>query len=201
MTGIENDITVVIPTIPGREADLRRAVMSVQAQTLPAAKILVMQDDEGMGAAANRDRGLRMVETPWVAFLDDDDWFAPIHLEHMLAHALETGADFVYSWFQTVPPGLDPFPPTHFSNDFNPADPIETTITTLVRTGIAKQVGFKPLDRGENNGGEDRYFTLGCLALGARISHLKERTWYWNMHGRNTSGLASKAAAFYGGRP
>lgn len=194
---MENEITVVIPTIPGREADLQRALYSVSCQTLPAHKVIVALDQDGEGAAATRQRGLEQVETPWVAFLDDDDWFAPIHLERMLAHALETGADFVYSWFQTVPPGLDPFPHTHFTRDFDPDDPIETTITTLVRTGIAKQVGFKPLDRGENNGGEDRYFTLGCLALGAHISHLKERTWYWNMHGRNTSGLASNARRFY----
>lgn len=199
MTGEE--ITVVIPTIHGREDDLRRAVMSVQQQTYKNVRIVVALDETGAGAAATRQRGLEQVETPWVAFLDDDDWFASIHLERMMAHAQETGADFVYSWFQTVPPGLDPFPPTHFTRDFDPQDPIETTITTLVRTGIAKQVGFKALERGENNSGEDRYFTLGCLALGAHISHLKERTWYWNMHGRNTSGLASKAAAFYGGRP
>lgn len=198
MTGEE--ITVVIPTIYGREADLRRAVMSVQQQTYKNHRIIVALDDEGAGAAATRQRALEQVETPWVAFLDDDDWFAPIHLERMMAHALETGADFVYSWFQTVPPGLDPFPHTHFTRDFDPLDPIETTITTLVRTGLAKQVGFKPLERGENNGGEDRYFTLGCLELGAHISHLKERTWYWNMHGKNTSGLAVKAQAFYGGR-
>lgn len=196
---MRNAITVVIPTIPGREEDLQRALDSVSRQTLPAASVVVVKDTEGRGAAATRHEGLMAVQTPWVAFLDDDDWFAPIHLEHMLTHALETGADFVYSWFQTVPPGLDPFPPTHFANDFNPADPIETTITTLVRTGIAKQVGFRALERGETNSGEDRFFTLGCLALGARISHLKERTWYWNMHGRNTSGLASNARRFYGG--
>lgn len=194
---MENEITVVIPTIPGRENDLRRALDSVAAQTFKDWRTIVVCDVDGEGAAATRQRGLEMVETPWVAFLDDDDWFAPIHLERMLAHALETGADFVYSWFQTVPPGLDPFPHTHFTRDFDPLDPIETTITTLVRTGIAKQVGFKALERGENNSGEDRYFTLGCLALGAHISHLKERTWCWNMHGRNTSGLASNARRFY----
>lgn len=196
---MENEITVVIPTIPGREADLARALHSVSCQTLPTEHVIVVCDRDGEGAAATRQRALEMVVTPWVAFLDDDDWFAPIHLERMLAHALETGADFVYSWFQTVPPGLDPFPHTHFTRDFDPDDPIETTITTLVRTGLAQQVGFKPLERGENNGGEDRYFTLGCLAAGAFISHLKERTWYWNMHGRNTSGLASNARRFYGG--
>lgn len=193
---MENEITVVIPTIPGREQDLARAIASVQAQTL-AARCVVQFDADGEGAAATRQKGLEAVQTPWVAFLDDDDWFAPCHLEDMLNHALETGADFVYSWFQTVPPGLDPFPPGHFANDFNPDDPIETTITTLVRTGLAQQVGFKPLERGQTNSGEDRYFTLGCLALGAHISHLKKRTWYWNMHGKNTSGLASNARRFY----
>lgn len=186
-----NDITVVTPTIPPRVNFLVRAVQSVAQQSYPAAAMSIATDVRKEGAAATRQRALDAVQTPWVAFLDDDDWFMPMHLEHCLAHALETGADFVYSWFEMAG-GRDPFPPTHFTRDFDPNDPIETTITTLVRTDLAKQVGFQPLDRGEFNSGEDRFFTLGCLAAGAKISHLKERTWYWAHHGSNTSGLPTR---------
>jgi glycosyltransferase involved in cell wall biosynthesis len=190
-TVVNDHITVVTPTIPPRTRFLLRAVDSVSRQIRPATAHAIAVDVNKEGAAATRQRALEMVTTPWVAFLDDDDWFFPTHLDHLLEHARGTGADFVYSWFEMVG-GKDPFPTTHFTNPFNPEDPIETTITTLVRTELAKHVGFQKLDRGEHNSGEDRFFTLGCLAAGAKIEHLVERTWFWAHHGANTSGLPSK---------
>ena len=64
----------------------------------------------------------------------------------------------------------------------------------LVRTGIAKQVGYVPLDRGEINSGEDRRFTLGCMELGAKIVNAKIKTWYYDIGtmGQNTSGLPGR---------
>lgn len=192
----ESDITVVIPAHPARARNgmLLRALNSVLVQTYPAAAVSVAMDVHREGAAATRQRALAAAQTPWVAFLDSDDFFKPQHLERMIKHAQETGADFVYSWFEVLG-GNDPFPSTHFTNDWNPDDPIETTVTTLVRTGLAKQVGFKALDRGEINSGEDRYFTLGCMEAGAIISHLKEKTWFYAHHGANTSGLPTKGDA------
>lgn len=88
--------------------------------------------------------------------------------------------------------GRDPFPPTHYRDPFDPQKPIETTITVLVRTDLAQQVGFQRLNRGETNSGEDRFFTLGCLAAGARIEHLVEKTWLWHHNSGNTSGLPTR---------
>jgi glycosyltransferase involved in cell wall biosynthesis len=185
------DITVCVPHIPSRALMLQRAVRSIATQSAPAAAISVAVDIHRQGAPPTRQRALDAASTEWVAFLDDDDYFFPGHLERLSKHAIETGADFVYSWFE-VPGGVDPFPDTHFTNPFNPEDPIETTITTLVRADLAKAVGFQALNRGEINTGEDRFFTLGCLNMGAKISHLVERTWAWNHHSGNTSGLPGK---------
>lgn len=187
-------ITVAIPTIPTRAKMFGEAIRSVSNQTYPPAAISVAVDVEKQGAPATRQRALDAVITEWVAFLDDDDLFMAQHLEHLYAHAMETGADFVYSWFH-VPGGADPFPETHFTEPFDYLNPIETTITTLVRTGLAKTVGFQALNRGEVNTGEDRFFTLGCMHAGATISHLVERTWWWRHHAGNTSGLPTKGDA------
>lgn len=184
-------ITVVMASIPPRGVLRNTALASVASQQLQPAAVSVAIDVERQGAPATRQRALEAAQTPWVAFLDDDDAFMPQHLKNLYAYAIETGADFVYSWFEVVG-GTDPFPDTHFTNRFDPENPIETTITTLVKTELAKQVGFKALDRGEINTGEDRYFTLGCLEAGAVIEHLVERTWYWRHHGGNTSGLPTK---------
>lgn len=184
-------ITVCMPSIPPRGVMRNRALSSVNAQTKQPAAIAVAIDTEREGAAGTRQRALDAVRTEWVAFLDDDDAFMPQHLAALSWHAEETGADFVYSWFEVVG-GRDPFPSTHFTNPFNPDDPIETTITTLMKTELAQEIGFQVLDRGEGNGGEDYRMVLECVKKGANIQHLVERTWYWFHHSGNTSGLPTR---------
>jgi glycosyltransferase involved in cell wall biosynthesis len=200
-------ITVVTPTHPARVQNgmLQRAQQSVWTQTLLPDAHAIAVDNDKAGAAPTRQRALMMAQTDFVAFLDSDDFFFPEHLEALMNHQQETGADFVYSWFKVCQRTAwgdhlieeDPiFPKTHYTNPFNPDSPIETTITTLVRTELAKEVGFQPLNRGHNiNSGEDRYFTLHCLEKGAKISHLVRKTWAWSHHGANTSGLPTKGDA------
>jgi glycosyltransferase involved in cell wall biosynthesis len=136
------------------------------------------------------------VSTEWVAFLDSDDEFLPNHLEVLHTAAQEHEADYVFSWFETVPPGRDPFP-QHFGKLWDNNLPRHTTITTLVRTSIAQQVGFlkygKPGEMICSN--EDWFFTLGCLEAGAKFYHVPERTWRWYHHGKNSSGMPTKGDA------
>jgi hypothetical protein len=193
----ENDITVIIAAHPARARSglLSRALLSVQQQTLLPAAVAVAVDLRGEGAARTRQRALEAVQTPWVAVLDSDDAFMPRHLELLMGHALETGADFVYSGHETLPPGRSPLPYSHFTREFDYDDPIETTVTTLVRTSIAKQARYEALDRGEINSGEDRRFTLECMRLGAIIKCYPHRTWYYDIQGQNTSGLPGRGDA------
>lgn len=188
-------VTVVIPTIAPRASLLEEAVRSVYTQTMYGVEVLLVADYEHRGAAVTRHEGLMKVATPWVAFLDDDDLFMPHHLEHLMNHAEDTEADYVYSWFETLPNGCDPFPTTHYTDPWDPQNPRQTTITTLVRTDLAKEVGFLGEDRGATGdgmrAGEDWEFTLGCNRLG-KISHLVERTWYWRHWGGNTSGMGDR---------
>jgi glycosyltransferase involved in cell wall biosynthesis len=187
-----SSVTVVTPAHPARQRNgmLARAEASVAAQTLQPARHLVVVDEEQQGAAATRQRGLEQVDTEWVAFLDSDDELDTTHLEQLLACAQNTGADYVYPWFRVVG-GSDPFP-TFYRRPWDDEQPHQTTITVLVRTGLAQMVGFHepPPDStvGGHRGGEDWHFTLGCLAAGARIVHHPQRTWTWHHHGQNSSG-------------
>lgn len=190
-------VTVVTPTIPIREVMLKRAVASVDAQQgTHRTELVVEYDHEHTGAAATRQRGLEKVTTEWVAFLDDDDEFKPGHLEALLYAADAHQADYVYSWYEIVG-GRDPMP-QFFGLPWDNSQPHQTTITTLVRTELAQQVGFQhapmedPNGGGITVGGEDYRFTLGCLEAGAVIYHLPVRTWKWYHHGKNTSGLPSR---------
>jgi len=185
-------ITVCIPSIPPRRQLLRRAIASVLDQTLPADAISVAVDNHRTGAAVTRQRALEAVRSPWTAFLDDDDEFLPEHLSLLLQHALDADADYVFSWFQVVG-GMDPFPPGRWAVPYDPAAPIASTITILVKTELAQAVGFSDANRNPANSGEDWLFQEECEKLGAKISHFVDPaypfTWLWHHDSQNTSGL------------
>lgn len=185
-------ITVVIPSIPPRERLLLRALRSVHAQELPAAAVSIAYDHHREGAATTRQRALEAVRTEWTAFLDDDDELLPQHLRRLHEFATGGGYDYVFPWY-TVVGGTDPMP-GHFGKPYNSGDPEprQTTIVQLVRTELAREAGFlRPSDGlgpGEYESGEDYTYTLRCIALGARIEHLPERTWLWHHDSQNSSG-------------
>ncbi|QEQ93684.1 glycosyltransferase [Streptomyces phage Zuko] len=193
-------VTVVVPFHTHREKNgfLQRAIRSIEAQTLPDVQVIAVRDELGRGAAETRHAGLMLVDTPWVAFLDSDDEMDPHHLEALLTAAEHHSADYVYPWFR-VRGGQDPFP-QFFGKPWDNTQPHQTTVTTLVRTDLAKAVGFKPpAEEGTfpdgNRAGEDWHFTLGCMDQGAMIYHHPEITWTWHHHGANTSGQPGRGDA------
>lgn len=201
------DIGVVIPTHFRRNWNgmLGRAVNSAAVQTHLPTAIHVFLDDRHRGAPFARHNALMLNRCEWTAFLDSDDWFMPNHLEVLAKAQVETGADYVYSWYELVRLGQRMgtkdlvFPPGHFENDWDPAEPRQTTITTLVRTELAQSIGFwAPEDEQTfedgHRVGEDYHFTLECNRLG-KIHHVKQRTWFWDHHGANTSGRGGQGDA------
>jgi glycosyltransferase involved in cell wall biosynthesis len=182
----------VIPSIPPRAGLLQRAVASALSQTHQPSALSVVIDHERQGAAGTRQRALDAVQTEWTAFLDDDDEFLPEHLAKLADHALATQADFAYSWFETVPAGRDPFPPLFLTEPWHRNNPRHTTITVLVRTELAKEVGFCLEASTPQFANEDWAFILRCNELG-KISHLcGEKTWLWHHDSGNTSGLPTR---------
>jgi glycosyltransferase involved in cell wall biosynthesis len=192
-------ITVVIPSIPPRQKMLTRALRSVSAQRRKADVVVTQIDNDKVGAALNRDRGLAQVETEWVAFLDDDDELYSHHLEFLYDHAIETDADLVYPWFDVGSGGTDPFPQFE-GRPWSNENPHQIPITFLVKTEVAKEIGgfsggwndTGATDDLGNRAGEDWHFTMKLVEAGHKIVHLNERTWIWHHHASNTSGLPSR---------
>jgi hypothetical protein len=107
MTNNQALVTICIPIGPGHEDVARRAMDSVKAQTVPVDG-LAFHDRDGRGAGYARNQLLSKVATPYVAFLDADDWLEPQYAERMLAALRETEVDgaYVYSdWYETTPAG------------------------------------------------------------------------------------------------
>jgi hypothetical protein len=187
------------------------ALWSIRQQTYSGLQVVLAEDAYGQGAAVTRQAGLDMVDDPWVAFLDSDDWLYPDHVECLIGAALANGADYAFSYFTPHDqwegargPELDPL--RLFGHRFDPAAPTQTTSTVLVRTELAKSVGFRTQPEGRTipgkphlRYGEDFDFTVRCAESGARIVHVPRRTWAWRIGHHNTSGQPGHGDAVLSG--
>jgi hypothetical protein len=162
---VSGDVTVVIPT-RDRPALLADALTSVAAQEEPPARVIVVDDgsahpvavDEGgpvevirhggaAGVSAARNRGVERVATEWVAFLDDDDLWAPAKLARQLAAAMRAGAAFAWCSVVVVdgrrrPVGLVPAAdPGALLPGLVRSNVIGSPSSVLARTELVRAVG------------------------------------------------------------
>jgi glycosyltransferase involved in cell wall biosynthesis len=124
------EVTVVIPT-RDRRSLLLRTLRSALAQEGVPLEIVVVDDgssddtrtavealgdnrlrlirhERPRGVAGARNAGIAAASGEWVAFLDDDDLWAPHKLRTQLAVAAERGADFTYTGAVLVSAELEP---------------------------------------------------------------------------------------------
>lgn len=190
MTKLRPGITALVACHPERLSNglAIEALTSIARQTLQPDTIILVNDQERAGAGRTRQKLLRMVETEWLAWLDSDDLWQSSHLEKLYNHAQETGAVFINSWF------FAPHDPLgHYGKTLDPCNPHHTTITFMVKTELAQEVGFpeslKDSEFSEEDWGHIAGIAALCCARGLKMSHLGERTWQWRQQGQNTSGL------------
>lgn len=214
LPALQPGITVVTPTIPPRAA-----IQAHQRGTVLRAfkhladhraefpqfgdfmmRYLAVPDMTHAGAAKTRHAGLMGVDTEWVAFLDDDDEMLPDHLYKLLGAALEHDADYVWSRFRIQYPDGSTLAGPAFLGErafrqWDDDDPAQTTITTLVRTELAREAGgFIQFEESGaevagHRAGEDFEFTLRCRKAGGVFRHVPEVTWCWHHWGYGTRGV------------
>lgn len=192
------DVSVIIPHIPIRSNKLVRAVKSAALQTQRPTDIIVAIDVQRQGSAVTRNRALNRADTHWVAFLDDDDYLYPDHLDVLLKHAEVTKADVVYPGCHVIDKDNRPIPVQEEWGRFGQLFDVDLLrqksyipVTSLVRTSLAQRALFgRPF--GVDTVYDDWGFYLRLLDAGARFEHVKEITWCWSHHGQNTSGQATR---------
>lgn len=179
-------IAACIPSIPTRGELLSRALDSVAKQIRPPDAISVAMDYGRQGAYATRNRAWRATTADFIAFLDDDDYWLPQHLQRLEQAQIQSAADLVYPWFI----GNDPFPMFE-GQPWDDTNPHMFPICYLVRRELLEDAGGFPPPINPDSGcaGEDWGLIQRFVELGAKIEHMPERTWAYVWHGSNTSGL------------
>jgi glycosyltransferase involved in cell wall biosynthesis len=139
------DISVVIPT--RNRADLLQLTLrSVLSQQNVSFEVVVVNDgstdrtvatvegfddprvrlvshDVSRGVSASRNRGIAEARSAWIAFLDDDDLWAPTKLHEQLRAAHDAGAPWVYTGhvniniLNQVTGGTPPMPPERLAEE------------------------------------------------------------------------------------
>lgn len=187
-------VTVCIPSIPTRSPLLlSRAIPSVLNQTRKADALAVVTDNAKEGAWVTRNKTIDMVNTKWLAFLDDDDELLPNHIEYLTTLAEDTNSDVVWGWFEVVG-GTDPFP-MHRGRQWDVDNPHIFPITALVNAELVKDSGARFLDDSGDTGNwlfQDFPFWKALWDAGGKFTGSAVTTWKWHHHSNNTSGLPTK---------
>lgn len=80
-------LSILVPTIPGRETKLHSLLSSLEAQAARqtaaghSVEVLVLRDNKQRTIAAKRNALLRIARGMYVAFVDDDDLVAPHYVQ------------------------------------------------------------------------------------------------------------------------
>lgn len=173
-------ITVVMPSLLERHDMRTRALTSVASQTwgMPQVKVVI-----GRYPWDARNEAIKAADTPWLAMLDDDDYWLPHHLATLMEKA--DGADLVYSrCVEQSPDGC--FQERRFPPEFDPARLQQGNyIPTgyLVRREWAEAYPF-PF-RGPGDDPSDWRFLLSLMDAGARFAFTDTVTWVMTHHADN----------------
>ena len=126
MQGTTPLVSVIMPAY-NSEQYIAEAIQSVLSQSIPQWELLVVDDcstdstrriieelagkdariqlicnEENMGVARTRNRGISLGRGKYIALLDSDDYWKPRFLEKMIARAEQSGADIVYCSYELV---------------------------------------------------------------------------------------------------
>ena len=200
---MKNRVSVVIPT-RNRPDSVVTAVASALGQTRPVEEVIVVVDGpdsltvralaalpdprlhvivlaESRGANNARNHGAALAKGEWIAFLDDDDEWAPHKVEAQVLAA--SGFDIVSSrflaqssrgasvWPKRVPEEGERFGDYLFARrSFFNGEAAIITSTLMVRKATMARMGFSTTLRRH----QDADWVLRCTEMGARLHYLPQ---------------------------
>lgn len=165
-------ISVLTPTIPGRERFLHECRLSVLAQTYSEREHLVLLDSERQGCSRTLNTLARAARGEWLFLVADDDLLLPRCLEAHLR--VSATSDIVYC------------PPLVWGEDHHQfwGGPPMIPSTCLIRRQLWQRLGG--YDESARST-EDRFLYERAMKEGARFTRIEEPTWVYRFHGGNKS--------------
>lgn len=180
-------VSIITPSVEGREVLLVQAVQSVRVQT-EACQHLVGLDASRVGPAVMRTALLSTTDAEFVGFLDDDDLMDPDHVEVLLSSLIEDESDIAFSWYRRE--GEAPETPRVYAWDdwcygtmLGGRNLIPVTVIAR-REPLLAAGAFQPRDRYE-----DYSLWLRMIELGCTISVVPRETWTYRCMGGNRTWL------------
>ena len=111
-------------------------------------RVRMFRHDRARGVAVSRNRAIREARGEWVAFLDDDDVWAPWHLERLLRAVQGGGPRWAFSGYvmttlRRAPIGNGPVPAVEANvvRQFLRINPVGTPSCALVAADTLRSVG------------------------------------------------------------
>jgi glycosyltransferase involved in cell wall biosynthesis len=109
-------------------------------------RLRVQRNASSRGVASARNLGLSHARAEWIAFLDDDDLWAPRKLRSQLERAAASGAGFVYTGTvviddDTGPVQVEPVEPEDLRQGLLQHNVVGGPSTVLVRTDLVRDAG------------------------------------------------------------
>ena len=148
-------LSILTPTIPGREEQLKRLSDSIAAQStgLPV-EHLVLCDNRARSIGAKRQALVDIARGKYIAFCDDDDSIEHCYVSELLK-AAASGADVITFSQNAYVNGQQSF--VHFSarNPDGPFAPGGTTLRNLWHVCAWRREVIAGCQFGESNYGED----------------------------------------------
>jgi glycosyltransferase involved in cell wall biosynthesis len=144
----QREVEVEVVVIDEGSRDGTRALLA----GIEDPRLRTIRHEEPVGVSAARNRGIAEASGPWVAFLDDDDLWAPDKLRRQLDAAAATGRRWVYGgevtvdeWLRVVD-GAPPPPPEKVVADLDRFDAVPGgTSSVMVAADLLEEVGgFDP---------------------------------------------------------
>lgn len=177
---MQPQVTFVTPIGLQHEALYRsRCLPSIEAQTIPVTRIAQL-DAAGEGPAALRNAMLAQVQTPFVVFLDADDWVEPDFAEAALA-AWQPGHYVYTDWFEDDRVKAAPAHPWCTDQQWH-------VITALIPTAAAQAVGFDP----QLPGAEDTAFYWQLVRQGTCPLHLPRPLFHYGKEGTRSRAFLAR---------
>ena len=154
-------VSVVIPTIKGREKLLQRAIASVRNQTYKNIEIIVV--NEGKPAQEQRNIGVDRAKGDFIAFLDDDDyWGNKSFLKKMITKLEEENLNMISCGYYDERRKSNRLPDALTSNDLLISfSNFETSATIFIKDAYYRVGGLDKRFRTEQN--HDLFYRIAKL--------------------------------------